>query len=171
MPVVLGTRHKHANQRALAARLAAKHRYLDALLHVSQNVAIECQLREEAVLLGASPYFFNLNLCILVPGHVEKDRQRFLHLLESDAEDFAIIRHADLVHCVTVAFVQPEAHLSLQVVDPVHGRLVEHQLVLAVAEVRLSLDLFEDFLSLSFILQLRKLGQELNEVFLLLHLI
>ena len=71
MPIIFVPGHKYANKCTLATCFTAKHCYLNALLHVSQNIAIKSQLCEETVLLSSTQYLLDLKLCILVSSHVE----------------------------------------------------------------------------------------------------
>lgn len=73
LTVVLLARYENANQRALACRLASKHRDFDSLIHVFEDVAVDRNFCEELALKESLAHLLNHDLSVLVARHVKKD--------------------------------------------------------------------------------------------------
>ena len=122
--VILLAWNKNSNQRAFTSSFTTKHRDLDPLFHVLQDVAINWNLRHIRLILYALAYFLHHNLRILVPRHVKEDTKRLLHFINSNASAHPIIFNAQSVHSSAEAFIEPEDHLRGQMINPVQSGVV-----------------------------------------------
>ena len=110
---------KNSYQRALTSSFTTKHRDLNSLFHVLQDVAINGDLCHIWLILYALTHFLDHDLRVLVPGHVEEYAERFLHFINCNASANPIILYAKSVHSSAEALIEPEDHLRGQMINPV----------------------------------------------------
>lgn len=73
--------------------------------------------------------------------------QRLVHLLPSQTSSPAIVLHSDPIVSLAEAFIQPELHLSGQMVQPVVAGLDQLEFVLDIALVLLFLEWLDDLVA------------------------
>jgi len=131
--IVTLSRNQNTDKRAFTRGFTSKHRNLDTLLNSLRYVPIDGDFCHVASFLHTPANIFNHDFRILVSCHVEKNRQSLFDLVWSNTKNHSVILNANSVDSISNTFVQPENHLSGEVVHSIQSWVIELKLVLAIS--------------------------------------